>query len=393
MKSTRTLRAGFAVIIALGLSSLGFQCSSPNITSGKLYYQQYESTKDTTKLNQSLEAFQREVQEKPNSAEAWYWLGFIHGVKKDYIRLHEAWQKSKQLGSQMQGDMNSNRLYFWGQAYNNGANVFRKAQIKKDKALYEEAEKSFRAATLLEPDSSAKYGGFVNLAYALIAQNRNADAIEPLTEQNRLAPNPDAYKLSAQLLLDEGNALKEGNPTAANAKYEKAITLLNEGLTKFPDDAGLNQELLNAYIAANRIVEAKSKFKQYADGNPQDKAAQYAYGTVLLETKNYQEATTYLQKAIVLDAKYENALYNICVTYLRWGIEVRDNTDPNATSSQASAFKEIIEKAVPHVKSLLDIDAKNSAYWDLAGRVYASLGKTKEATEAYNKADDLRKGN
>ena len=77
---------------------MGFQCSSPNITSGKLYLQQYQQSKNQEKLDKALEAFTKETQEKPNSAEGWYWLGHVYAEKKQYKKLQESWEKAQSLG-------------------------------------------------------------------------------------------------------------------------------------------------------------------------------------------------------------------------------------------------------------------------------------------------------
>jgi tetratricopeptide (TPR) repeat protein len=398
MKQAMLTRLVLVLAVVTGMSSLGFQCSSPNITSGKMYYQQYESSKDPEKLDKALEAFQKEVTEKPNSAEGWYWLGFIQGVKKEYGEMEKSWKKSLNLSPAKKSDIDQFRPMFWGQAFNHGALTFKKAQTykkvkpKEAAELYREAEDAFRAATLLEPDSSAKYGGYLNLAYVLMSEERWSDAKEPLQEQIKRHAMPEAYQGLAQLIVSEAGDLKKaGDTEAADAKYSEALAVLNEGLDKFPDDANLNNELLNTYIAANRVTEAVEKFKSFADNNQKDVSAQYAAGTALLQIKKYEDAVTYLERALAIDPNHESALYNICVAYLRWGIDIRDqdtSTDPDA---QHSDYKEVIKKAVPHMQHLLEVAPDNAQNWDLAGKLFASVGMTKEAQDAYEKADSLKK--
>src|SRR5512135_3654239 len=121
---------GIAVLI-MGLTALatqGFQCGSENITSGKLYYGQYENSRDTTRLNMALTAFQNEVKTHPNSAEGWYWVGLIYGVKTDFARLTDAWNNSLRVRNQMKPDIDKNRHDFWGQAFNSGIAAMQKAR-------------------------------------------------------------------------------------------------------------------------------------------------------------------------------------------------------------------------------------------------------------------------
>lgn len=391
MKRISSLGTAAVVLACLSLGTMGFQCSSPNITSGKLYYQQYQSSKDPAKLDAAMQAFEKEANEKPNSAEAWYWLGMMHGEKKQYLKLYEAWEKSKSLGEGSKKDIAQNTQYFWGQAFNTGASTFKKAQIKKDAKLYQEAAETFRAATLLMPDSSAKYGGYINYAFALMGQDKFDEAIVPLEEQLRRSPNADAYRVLATIYTDKARTLKKDEKTAeANQMFDKAIATLNEAMIKFPDDADLNQELLNTYIAAGRLIEAMPKFKDYADKNTTDKSAQYAYGTVLLEAKDYENAIVYLKRAAEIDPLFDSANYNICVAYLRWGVKVRDDEEAQK-KDDASAYKAIINNSLPYLDKLLSAKGDVPANWDLAGKIYASLGMTKEAQAAYAKLDELRK--
>ena len=98
MKQFSLMRSALVAAVLFGLATMGFQCSSPNITSGKLYLQQYQSSKNKEKLEKAQEAFDKEITEKPNSAEGWYWIGHVYAEKKEYGKLQEAWSKAQQLG-------------------------------------------------------------------------------------------------------------------------------------------------------------------------------------------------------------------------------------------------------------------------------------------------------
>jgi cytochrome c-type biogenesis protein CcmH/NrfG len=115
------------------------------------------------------------------------------------------------------------------------------------------------------------------------------------------------------------------------------------------------------------VTEAVTKFQNYADNNSNDVSAQYAAGTALLQVSKFEDAARFLERAVKLEPKNTSALYNLSVAYLRWGISVRDGGNSN------------------------DPDAPQATNWDLAGKVYATAGMTKEAGDAYKKADELRK--
>lgn len=391
MKHIALSRVALLAIVLVGMATMGFQCSSPNITSGKLYLQQYQQSKSPDKLDKALESFTKETVEKPNSAEGWYWLGHVHAEKKQYAKLQESWSKAQSLGGKVTEDINQYRIAYWGQAFNHGANTMKKAQIKKDQALYAEAAEAFEAATKLQPDSSAKYNAYVYLAYALMGMDRLEAAVAPLDEQLKRNPTAEAYSARGQMLTREASNLKAAGKTdEANKKYSESIDLLNRATADFPDNTELNNELLNAYIAANRVTEAVTKFQNYAEKNSGEVSAQYAAGTALLQVSKFEDAVKYLERASTLEPKNTSVLYNLTVAYLRWGISIRDKNNENPDAPPAD-YKSIVSKAVPNVQRLCEIEPDNAVNWDLAGKVYASAGMTKEAADAYKKADELRK--
>ena len=384
---------GVTALLQAPLSTTAFQCSSPNITSGKMYLQQYQQSKDTTKLNLALDMFQKEANDNPAGAEAWYWTGMVYGIKKDYLKLQQSWDKSKQAGVQMQSEINANTLSAWGEAFNDGIKKFQKAQIKNDLAGYADAGRSLKAAGLLLPDSTAIHEGFYFWAVTIMKSqpDNETEIAKAIEQQKKLNPTARVYEYLSEAAIRKGALLKkEDKKDAANAKFDEAIQIATEALAKYPDNSDLNSLLLNAYVAADRTIEGKQKFKDFADKNPGDKVAQYSYGTVLLETKEYEEAVTYLNKAIVLDPKFANALYNACVGCLKWGIKVRDAESAANPEKQITAHKAIIEKALPNLKTLLEIKADAVQNWELAGKIYAALNMTKDAQDAYKKVDELR---
>lgn len=393
MKRNTAVPALLVAVCCLFLATTGFQCSSPNITSGKMYYQQYQTSKDTTKLNLALDMFQKEVTEKPNSAEGWYWLGFMQGEKRHFLKLKESWDQSQRLGPQMQKDIENNTPAFWYRAFTSGASAYKKAQIKKDKDLYREAADYFKAAIELAPDSSAKYGVYVNYADALIQIGDYDGAATTFQEQIKRLPNPTAYYFLGRVYrIQAAQLVSEGKQQAASAKIDQAIAVLNEGLIKFPASADIQEERVIAYLAAGRAKEVQQELCNKADADTKDKISLYACGTLLLENKEPSRAVTYLEQAVAADPKFDNALYNLSVAYLRWGIQIRDEETARNPDQQSGAYKEIIRKALPHLQTLTTLRADNLQYWELAGKVYTSLGMEKEATEAYGKVDALRKG-
>jgi len=80
-------------ILIAGMAFVGFDCSSTEMTSAKLYIQQKNYDK-------ALESLQKEVAKNPQSAEGYYYLGYVYGEKDQYGQMH--------LINRFQSVMNSN---------------------------------------------------------------------------------------------------------------------------------------------------------------------------------------------------------------------------------------------------------------------------------------------
>lgn len=85
-------------------------------------------------------------------------------------------------------------------------------------------------------------------------------------------------------------------------------------------------------------------------------------------------------------AAYEVIVYNISITYLKWGENLREKNPDDP------AFRSKYEAAMPFLEDLTnskDKDNKLNAY-DLLIQVYANLGMTDKATDAIKKRDELK---
>lgn len=471
MKPSAFLIAALTLIL-IAIATQGFQCSSPDVTSGKLYYAQYESSRDTVKLNQALTAFQNEVTKNPSSAEGWYWLGFVHGLKKEYLILIDDWKTSLNISTQMKADMEKNRLYFWGQAFNSGVASLTKARASGKASYYQDAMNYMKSAIELIPDSSAKYGAYFTYAACIWEQKKYDDAIGPLKIAIEKEKTEDAYRLIGNYYLNKGDEhkkifleknadanktlsnkdkIKKGIPAkevieiigepsskkpigkkaeewtydkgyfvkiednkvnsvsflpekepridstemvAAQKEYTNAIKILTEGTVAHPNSDNLRSTLINAYVEANRAKEALDLFKDEVVRNPNNKVSHYNYGVVLLSAKIYDESIVQFSAALAIDPNYENAIYNISRAYVNQGVELREKAmkETSDPSLQSKEYLKKFELALPFIEHFLKLKPSDAESWELAGRIYTSLGKGDKATEAFEKADKLRKG-
>ena len=132
--------------------------------------------------------------------------------------------------------------------------------------FFNKAVEQFNNAILCEPDSVVSYQ---NLAYAYLNQNRIDDAIVPLEQLVKIGTSAEAFAMLGQIYTEKGNQLMDkykeskvvSDSTRAFEWFNKAINVLENGKTKYPNDGEILLRVSNAYIAANKLDVAMTAFK------------------------------------------------------------------------------------------------------------------------------------
>lgn len=381
MKKSNLISAAF---IVLGMLLMGYQCSSTEITSAKLYIQQKNYDK-------ALEVLQKEIQKNPKSDQGYYLMGVVYSEKGDYPKMVESFNQSLTISKTYEKEIKDFKKSTWVSVFNRGVAFFQRATKVQDEdsmmVYFDKAVADFKAAAEIEPDSADSYK---NLAFAYMSKGDNEAAIAPLEKIIALEKDKDGYKYLGEIYYVMGNNLKnQGKDAEAKEYFNKAIDVLSEGRKLYPDDTDMLLFLSNAYIGADRISEATSQFEAGVKAEPNNKYYRYNYGVLLLGAEKYAEAEEQFKKALEIDPNYNNATYNLGVTYLKWGLAIQKKAE--AENKIDESYKEKYRAALPYLEKAVEMPEADANTWELLGRVYSVLGMTEEANKAFNKADELRK--
>src|SRR5512140_2550402 len=101
------------LLVAVFISTTGFQCGSAELTSAKLYINQKQYDKAEASLV-------KELQKNDKNEEAWYLLGQVRMEMKNYNGMLEAYKKSLELSDTHKAEIARNRLAVWAMMYNEG---------------------------------------------------------------------------------------------------------------------------------------------------------------------------------------------------------------------------------------------------------------------------------
>ncbi len=379
-------------ILLAGIILAGFQCSSTELTSAKLYIQQKNWDK-------ALTALEREVQKNPKSDEGYYYLGVVYGEKEQYDKMMEAFNNSIAISNTYKSQIEDSKKYYWANLFNRGVGYYQRgsATTNKDssKILLDKSANNFESATLIEPDSAATYK---NLAFVYLAGGENDKAIEPLKKIIDLEKSEDGYKYLGEIYYERGVNEKNTYLSSKNLQdslkaqedFNNSIQVLEKGRDAYPNNADILLTLSNSYINAGKVDVAISAFKAGVEKDPNNQYYRYNYGVLLLGKNDYEGAVEQFKKAIEIQPEYQNAIYNLAVTYVKWGTAInKENEDKGVMDN--TQYKDKFQQALPYLEKSVQLEPKNAAVWDLLGKVYSVLGMENDAQNAFNKADALRK--
>jgi tetratricopeptide (TPR) repeat protein len=109
---------------------------------------------------------------------------------------------------------------------------------------------------------------------------------------------------------------------------------------------------------------------------------------LLLQTEDFPGAEEQFQKALEIDPEYDNAAYNLGVTYVSWGKQLKQLEEQTEEYSDEDVEK--FKSALPYIERISLEEPDDAQVWELLGQVYSILGMTDKAVDAFNKADQLR---
>jgi len=380
----------FVVALFAGMIFSGFQCSSTELTSARLYIQQKNFEK-------AIDVLVKDVNKNPKSDEGWYLLGYAYGEVGNIESMIEAYDKSLAISSKFEETIIDSKNFHWANSFNNGVNLFSRGNNTADedsaKIYYDKSIDAFETAVIIQPDSADTYK---NMAFVYMSSGRNELAIEPLQELVNRKKELDGYRYLGEIYFTIGTSKNleyrmNGNVTdsiEAAEYFDKAIVVLEEGIIIYASDGELTRILNASYIETGRILKALESSKVLVEAEPDNETYRYNYGVILLQTNDFPAAEEQFLKALEINSDYENAAYNLGLTYVKWGSQLKEQEEETEVYTDEDLEK--YRKALPYLELIVESDTENAEIWELLGKVYSILSMQEEAIDAFNKADQLR---
>jgi tetratricopeptide (TPR) repeat protein len=255
-----------------------------------------------------------------------------------------------------------------------GQMFFTEGQSTKDPAKFQKAVKAFRrwmnypkdytilgenAAGLAADEQTPQIAYFTCLsAYFAKDYKTFGEFIGKAHEYTQEKSQVNQLHLAS--LIEQGD-------TAAWLKTGREIVAADP-----EENDGIAQNILAYYFNHNNYDEAMSVADEILAADEQSKIGNYAKGLVLMNSKKYEEAIPFFEKATESDPNFSDAYYNAGVCWSNYGYDLNESlSGKKMTEAQNKAeiakVKAAYAKAEPYFLKVQELEPENHAKW--AGRL------------------------
>ena len=119
----------------------------------------------------------------------------------------------------------------------------------------------------------------------------------------------------------------------------------------------------------------------------------------LLKQDKFPEAIEQFKKAAEIDPRYSDAIYNLGVSYLNWGVNMKAESDKKADAERLQkeikedlSYKEKFKEALPYLEKAQEMRPDDLGLLQQLGKLYANLNMVDKSKAAFEKYDRLTKG-
>lgn len=181
---------------------------------------------------------------------------------------------------------------------------------------------------------------------------------------------------------------------------EKAIKAIEDARAEAPNDVSLIISQANIYYKLGDTEKFKETLSSALEKDPNNSELLYNLGVVSSESKQFEDAKKYYQKAIDINPKYVNAYINMAVVVLGEEEAIINEMNNLGTSSADNKRYDVLlakrkglyKEAIPFLEKALEINPKSLNAATTLMNIYGALGETTKQKEMKAKVEALSAG-
>ena len=318
--------------------------------------------------------FQKATQIAPQSPEPWRAIASFHNIRGEYDRAYSALKSGY---DNINGDDNNSKGILLGEM----------GELQLTMQDDRMAVESLQEASILRPTD-----GHIHHQYgkALLAQNNFSEAIKVLIRASEITP------AEATIWHDLGTAYQEiGNTTSALKSLQRAQA---SGL--FSDE--LSKRTGELALALQEYELARANLQPLVDDQTTDVEILSAYGDVLENTSDWQNALKIYQRAIKITPDNKSLLTKIGICCLalddtKTAIETlvpaaaKHTTDLELQKAASKAYmhSEMWSDALPYLERVINLAPDDTMSIKETALVSSKAGHQQHAIELLHRASSL----
>jgi tetratricopeptide (TPR) repeat protein len=261
---------------------------------------------------------------------------------------------------------------------------------------FAEGVESFNASSYVQAANEFKksydVGQYVNKIDTLALLNAAMSSVRGELYEQSLA----YYQELLDLGFEEADVYKNmASAYRSLGDMDAMFATLKTGREKYPDDAGLLLEEINAYLAIGEGAKVVDDLKSLVEKDPENYSIFFVLGTIYGDETNEEmfdmdSAELYYNKAIEINPEYYDAIYNLGALYINESnqLQVKANDLPLDATEEYEKITEqanaIIKKALPHLEKANELQPGNEETITVLKSIYTRFNMADKLEQLNN---------
>lgn len=176
----------------------------------------------------------------------------------------------------------------------------------------------------------------------------------------------------------------------------QALTTLNEGFEKSPENSAILVLMINIYLNANKVDDAMKYLDLAINQDPENASFYFARGSLYDKIGQQDNAIIAYEKAIELKQDYFDAYYNLGAIYYNQGVRQLETANavpsnqPEKYETEKNKADEYFRKAIPYMEKASEINAEDTYSLESLKTLYYRLKMMDKFDEVNKKLEDLK---